>query len=133
MFKGPFIRLTFTFPRDYPSGVHPKGTPSVDLDKSLYLAGKERSTILRKLRSIRERRRPCFEACLKYLLTGQEDEFSKDAVSDPFDSSSDESEDLDTGIRIMNKGGGSSLRAITEGHRTRVSFGPNGTYSMVCN
>ena len=69
-----FIRVTFTFPRDYPSAKHPHGIPTVEVERNPLIPIRERAFMLRRLRTIRERRRPCLEACLRFLLFGDEEE-----------------------------------------------------------
>ena len=60
-----FLRVTFSFPRDYPLA---QGTPSVELERNPFISIKTRAFILRHLRVIRETQRPCLEACLRFLL-----------------------------------------------------------------
>lgn len=69
-----FIRVTFTFPRDYPSSRGPSGTPTVDLERNPLISLNDRAFMLRRLRVIRETHRPCLEACLRFLLFGNEGE-----------------------------------------------------------
>lgn len=46
----------------------------MDLEKNPLIYIKTRILILRRLRAIRERQRPCLEACLRFLLFGYEDD-----------------------------------------------------------
>lgn len=69
-----FIRVTFTFPKDYPSSHGPSGTPSVDLERNPLISLNDRAFMLRRLRVLRETYRPCLEACLRFLLFGNEGE-----------------------------------------------------------
>ena len=69
-----FIRVTFTFPRDYPSSPGPSGTPTIDLERNPLISLNDRAFMLRRLRVIRETHRPCLEACLRFLLFGSEGE-----------------------------------------------------------
>lgn len=69
-----FIRVSFGFPKDYPQASFPQGTPSLELEKSPLVSMKDRAFMLRRLKGIRERRRPCLEPCLRFLLFGNEDE-----------------------------------------------------------
>ena len=46
--------------------------------------------MLRRLRMLRESRRPCLEACLRFLLYGNEDERQRRTAHIVYDSSSDE-------------------------------------------
>jgi len=73
-----FIRVSFSFPRDYPQALHPHGTPTVDLERNPLMSVQAYALIIKRLRSIREQRRPCLEPCLRFLLTGHESEVSED-------------------------------------------------------
>ncbi|KAI0718425.1 hypothetical protein C8T65DRAFT_570731 [Cerioporus squamosus] len=86
-----FLRITFAFPREYPQARHPDGTPTVDLERSPLISMKQRAFILRRLRDIRERERPCLERCLKFLLYGdQQTDSGLRATLDSESSSEDE-------------------------------------------
>ncbi|OSX59309.1 hypothetical protein POSPLADRAFT_1048645 [Postia placenta MAD-698-R-SB12] len=85
-----FIRISFTFPRDYPQAKHPYGTPSVDLEKNSLISMKSRAFILRRLRAIRENDRPCLEKCLRFLLFGDDEERINRHPGMDSESSSDE-------------------------------------------
>lgn len=63
-----FVRVTFTFPREYPSSRSPYGTPLVEVERNPLISVKRRAFMQRRLRDIRENQRPCLEACLKFLL-----------------------------------------------------------------
>lgn len=63
-----FVRVTFTFPPEYPSARPPEGTPSVEIERSPLISVKRRAYMLRRLREIRVNQRPCLEACLRFLL-----------------------------------------------------------------
>ena len=65
-----FIRVTFTFPKDYPFSRGPSGTPTIDLERNPLISLNDRASMLRRLRVIREKHRPCLEACLRFLLFG---------------------------------------------------------------
>ena len=67
-----FMRVTFTFPRDYPQEAHPYGTPTVELERNPFISLRDRAYILKQLRKIRERKRPCLELCLRFLLYADE-------------------------------------------------------------
>ena len=90
-----FIRVTFTFPKEYPQGPHPRGTPSLELERSPLVHVKDRAFMLRRLKFIRERRRPCLEACLRFLLFGTDDEVSAAGTRGrmPLDSESSSDDD----------------------------------------
>ncbi|KAJ6566840.1 hypothetical protein B0H19DRAFT_1067114 [Mycena capillaripes] len=83
-----FIRITFTFPKDYPHGVYPRGTPTVELERNPLISLKNRAFILRRLRALRERQRPCLEACLRFLSEGE-----KSGAPHPMDSGSSDEEE----------------------------------------
>jgi WD repeat-containing protein 59 len=85
-----FIRVSFTFPKDYPQATYPRGIPTVELEKSPLVAMKDRAFMLRRLKAIRERRRPCLEPCLRFLLFGNEDEKGGRGPLDSDSSSEDE-------------------------------------------
>ncbi|KAJ3794830.1 hypothetical protein GGU11DRAFT_794492 [Lentinula aff. detonsa] len=83
-----FLRVTFTFPRDYPYSPpnrpethadlllgHPLATtttPTVNMEYTPLITMKDRAFMLRRLRRIiailRERQKPCLEACLRFLV-----------------------------------------------------------------
>ncbi|KAJ3812903.1 hypothetical protein F5876DRAFT_36386 [Lentinula aff. lateritia] len=79
-----FLRVTFTFPRNYPYSPenhtdlpleHPLArttTPTVNMEYTPLITMKDRAFMLRRLRRIiatlRERQRPCLEACLRFLV-----------------------------------------------------------------
>ena len=69
-----FIRVTFTFPKDYPFSRGPSGMPTVELERNPLISLNDRALMLRRLRVIRETHRPCLEACLRFLLFGNEGE-----------------------------------------------------------
>ena len=122
-----FLRVTFSFPRDYPL---PQGTPSVELERNPLISIKTRASILRHLRVIRETQRPCLEACLRFLLSGPDD---KGAASLPLDSESS-SEDEDVNLRKPRDYTVSMLRSnknLTEPRTSQGCFGPNGESSPV--
>ena len=122
-----FMRVTFTFPKDYPSGTHPHGTPNVELERNPLISMSDRAYILRHLRRIRERKRPCLEACLRFLLFADEGRMDEE---DEETSSSDEE-------RVVGGKEGKRARDITvsllrnnknlaEPRTSQGSFGPNG-------
>ncbi|KAK7061329.1 WD-repeats-region domain-containing protein [Favolaschia claudopus] len=122
-----FIRVTFTFPKDYPHGVHPRGTPTVELERNPLISLKNRAFILRRLRALRERQRPCLEACLRFLSEGE-----RSGAPHPMDSgSSDEEGDKgshksrDLTVSILR-----SHKNLAEPRTSQGTFGPNG--ELVC-
>ena len=125
-----FIRISFTFPRDYPHAAHPNGTPQVELERNPLIPVKSRVLILRRLRAIREQERPCLEACLRFLLYGERDE-----DEDERPSSMDDSESSDDDIAIKSrrsKDGALSMlqsdKNLAEPRTSQGVFGPNGKY-----
>ncbi|KAI0952525.1 hypothetical protein AcV7_008300 [Taiwanofungus camphoratus] len=121
-----FIRITFSFPRDYPNGI-----PNVDLERNPLISMKNRAFILRRLRTIRERQRPCLEKCLRFLLFGDEDEHLGQHVGMGSESSSE-----DEALPVSRKYRGpafSSLRGdknLAEPRTSQGVFGVNG--ELVC-
>ncbi|KAI0763928.1 hypothetical protein BD413DRAFT_197550 [Trametes elegans] len=95
-----FLRVTFTFPRDYPQTTYPSpdGVPTVDLERSPLISMKQRAFLLRRLKEIRERERPCLEKCLKFLLFGDRvEDSSRHAAIDSGSSSEDEESNVRKG------------------------------------
>jgi hypothetical protein len=121
-----FVRVSFTFPKGYPQDVHPGGTPVVDLERSPLISIRNRAFMLRRLRMLRETRRPCLEACLRFLLYGNEDERQRRTAHIAYDSSSDEEmsslmrskRDIVTPLH--------SDKNIAEPVTSQGVFGPNG-------
>ncbi|KAH9938498.1 uncharacterized protein B0H18DRAFT_1081137 [Fomitopsis serialis] len=126
-----FIRITFTFPRDYPQATHPMGTPRVDLDRSPLIDMPTRAFILRRLRAIREKERPCLEKCLRFLLIGDDEEHVGRRIGMDSESSSDE--DMPPSTR-RNRGTSFSLlrsdKNLAEPRTSQGVFGPNG--QLIC-
>lgn len=121
-----FIRVTFTFPRDYPQAAHPGGTPQVELERNPLISMKSRVHILRRLRVIREQERPCLESCLRFLLFGDE---ARDDPSLSLDSESSSEDEL-AAIPRRNKDGQFSVvrgeKNLAEPRTSQGVFGPNG-------
>jgi hypothetical protein len=123
---GGYIRVSFTFPRDYPQASHPDGTPTIDLERNPLISMKDRAFILRRLRGIRERRRPCLEACLRFLLFADEDEHN--GVRVPIDSESSSEDELppsrkarDLTVSLLR-----SSKNLAEPRTSQGVFGQNG-------
>ncbi|KAG0709286.1 hypothetical protein DFH29DRAFT_887529 [Suillus ampliporus] len=126
-----FIRVSFRFPKSYPQS----GVPDIDLERNPLVSMQSRAFMLRRLRGIRERRRPCLEACLRFLLFGDEDE--RVGIPRGIDSESSNEEEDDP-----RKGeGGRKSRDFTvsllrnnknlaEPRTSQGVFGPNG--ELVC-
>ncbi|KIJ64123.1 hypothetical protein HYDPIDRAFT_112664 [Hydnomerulius pinastri MD-312] len=134
-----FIRVSFRFPKTYPYALHPDGTPEIELERSPLISMQNRAFMLRRLRTIREKRRPCLEACLRFLLFGDENEQVGIPVGMGSDSSEDEAQDGEGGGE--GKAGARKSRDFTvsllrnnknlaEPRTSQGVFGPNG--ELVC-
>ncbi|KDR70095.1 hypothetical protein GALMADRAFT_76692 [Galerina marginata CBS 339.88] len=123
-----FMRVTFTFPRDYPQTSHPQGTPIVDLERNPLISMSDRAYILRHLRRIRERKRPCLEACLRFLLFADEGHNDHDLM----DSESSSDEDLPSGkkSRDVTVSLLRNNKNLAEPRTSQGAFGPNG--ELIC-
>ncbi|KAF9266957.1 hypothetical protein L218DRAFT_857464 [Marasmius fiardii PR-910] len=125
-----FIRVNFTFPRDYPQAAHPDGTPTIELDRTPLISIRDRAFILRRLRTIRERRRPCLEACLRFLLFKNEDEQAEIPLQLDLESSSDEEATRAPMDRRVTSTLLRNSKNLAEPRTSQGSFGPNG--ELVC-
>ncbi|TFK38773.1 hypothetical protein BDQ12DRAFT_630610 [Crucibulum laeve] len=126
-----FIRVTFTFPREYPQGIHPDGTPTVELERNPLISMKDRAYMLKRLKAIRERKRPCLEACLRFLLFADEEEQSQRPTLLDSESSGDEDDPTTRKSRDLTVA--ALLRThknLAEPRTSQGSFGPNG--ELVC-
>ncbi|KNZ79021.1 hypothetical protein J132_06861 [Termitomyces sp. J132] len=111
-----FIRVTFTFPRDYPLATHPAGTPTVDIERNPLIPPKDRAFILRRLAVLREQR-PCVPPIM-------ESESS---------SSEDEEHAVPSGGRRSKEISSTTLKTVknlVEPRTSQGTFGPNG--ELVC-
>jgi WD repeat-containing protein 59 len=131
------MRVTFTFPREYPQVHHPYGgTPAVELERNPLISLKDRAFILRRLRIIRERRRPCLEACLRFLLFGHEHDHAGMPPTIDLESSSEDevvpvsrkAKDFTVSLLRNNKN-------LAEPRTSQGIFGPNGeiAFRLCCN
>ncbi|KZV59883.1 hypothetical protein PENSPDRAFT_760279 [Peniophora sp. CONT] len=124
-----FVRVSFAFPKDYPNSA-PGSNPTVDLEPTPLIPLRARAHMLRRLRAMLETRRPVLEACLRFLLFGDDERPA--AAYGEFDSSSD---DESRGARV----GGSRTRGrdaavvmlhnnknIAEPRTSQGVFGPDG-------
>ncbi|KAF5346263.1 hypothetical protein D9756_011276 [Leucocoprinus leucothites] len=141
-----FIRITFTFPREYPSFPGPEGTPTIDLERSPLVSMKNRAFMLKRLKAIRERKRPCLESCLKFLLFGgEEEELSRQSFAMDGESSDEDVGPADDVGRGAGVGGGRQIggkgkevtvsllrnhKNLAEPRTTQGAFGPNG--ELIC-
>lgn len=127
-----FIRISFRFPKTYPQS----GVPDIDLERNPLVSMQSRAFMLRRLKGIRERRRPCLEACLRFLLFGDEDE--RVGIPRGIDSESSNEEEEDS---ARKEEGGRKSRDFTvsllrnnknlaEPRTSQGVFGPNG--ELVC-
>lgn len=89
--------------------------------------------MLRRLRAICEQRRPCLEACLRFILFKDADEYDHQHLHLDFDSSSDE--DSPSKVRGTNDTtAGDSFGAnknIAEPRTSQGVFGPNGKLTNI--
>ncbi|KAI0746476.1 hypothetical protein C8Q80DRAFT_1320359 [Daedaleopsis nitida] len=124
-----FLRITFTFPREYPQAHYPDGIPTVDLERSPLISIRQRAFILRRLREMREKERPCLEKCLSFLFFGdQQEDSGHHAAIDSESSSEDEAPAARRG-----EPGPSALRGdknLAEPRTSQGVFGVNG--QLVC-
>ncbi|KAG1808625.1 uncharacterized protein BJ212DRAFT_1382131 [Suillus subaureus] len=128
-----FIRISFRFPKTYPQS----GVPDIDLERNPLVSMQSRAFMLRRLRGIRDRRRPCLEACLRFLLFGDEDE--RVGIPRGIDSESSNEEDEEDNAR-KGEGGRKSRdftvsllrnnKNLAEPRTSQGVFGPNG--ELVC-
>lgn len=122
-----FMRVTLTFPRDYPQAIYPNGTPTIELERNPLISLRRRDFILKQLRRIRERKRPCLEACLRFLLFADDGQINEDTA----DSETSSDEDLPAGKKKTKEITISLLRKsknLTEPRTSQGSFGPNGPF-----
>ncbi|KAF9007839.1 hypothetical protein BDQ17DRAFT_1323782 [Cyathus striatus] len=120
-----FIRITFTFPRGYPNDPTP---PDVSLEHNPLISIQTRAFMLKRLRGIRQRKRPCFEPCLKFLLFGDEDGLPMDS-SDEEESVGEEDkrkEDDTVALLLRNN------KNLGEPRTSLGTFGPGGELVVFC-
>ncbi|XP_006457486.1 hypothetical protein AGABI2DRAFT_189013 [Agaricus bisporus var. bisporus H97] len=139
-----FIRITFAFPREYPQAGHPEGTPLIDLERSPLVSLKYRAFMLKRLKAIREHKRPCLEACLRFLLFGDEDSITDGSGRfSIMDGESSDDDDAPTATTDGNNVSGSKKKSkevtvsllrnhknLAEPRTTQGAFGPNG--ELIC-
>ena len=121
------MRLTFTFPRDYPQAAFPDGIPTVDLERNPLIPVQTRAYIIKHLRRIRQRKRPCLEACLRFLLFAYENQ-NDNYLTDSESSSDDEG-------RPNGKKAKEATASLLRNHKnlaepvsSQGAFGPNGGF-----
>ncbi|KAJ2933260.1 hypothetical protein H1R20_g3837, partial [Candolleomyces eurysporus] len=123
-----FVRVTFTFPPKYPQAGHPEGTPTVELERTPLISIQDRDYILKRLRAIRESKRPCLEACLRFLLFAEDHE-GRAPIIDSESSDDEQHDDKGTGKELTV----SILRThknLAEPRTSQGTFGPNG--ELIC-
>ncbi|GBE79383.1 hypothetical protein SCP_0205810 [Sparassis crispa] len=126
-----FIRVSFTFPRDYPQAAYPHGIPMVDLERNPLISMNSRAFILRRLRAIRERQRPCLEKCLRFLLVGDDNgDIGRHIGSDSESSSEDEVPAASRKYRDLTYSLLRSDKNLAEPRTSQGVFGVNG--ELVC-
>ncbi|KAG6372963.1 hypothetical protein JVT61DRAFT_7009 [Boletus reticuloceps] len=125
-----FIRISFRFPKSYPHAPHPDGTPEIDLERSPLISMQNRAFMLRRLKTIRERRRPCLEACLRFLLFGDENEQVGVPVDMRSESSSEEEEPTTRKSRDFTVSLLRNNKNLAEPRTSQGVFGPNG--ELIC-
>ncbi|KAG5653422.1 hypothetical protein H0H81_000533 [Sphagnurus paluster] len=128
-----FIRVTFTFPRDYPQASYPGGIPIVELERNPLITPKDRAFMLRRLTAIRERRRPCLEICLRFLLYRDEEGPGLPLALDESSSSEEDEVPISVGARRPKDTTVTVLRStknLVEPRTSQGTFGPNG--ELVC-
>ncbi|EJD08524.1 uncharacterized protein FOMMEDRAFT_101954, partial [Fomitiporia mediterranea MF3/22] len=124
-----FVRVTFTFPKDYPSAKHPRGTPAVEIERSPLISVKRRAYMQRRLREIRETQRPCLEACLSFLLFADGGRRKKRNL----DSGTSSEEEVQPEVEKDKDFSSALIREdqnLAEPRSSQGVFGPNG--QLVC-
>jgi hypothetical protein len=108
---------------------------------------KDRAFMLKRLKTIRERKRPCLEPCLRFLLFGAEEEEDgrggrryvdgESSDEDVFDGGSGVGAETRQGEGIKGKGKEVTVsllrnhKNLVEPRTTQGAFGPNGGWSSV--
>ena len=135
-----YIRVTFVFPKDYPQATYPDGTATLELERNPLISMKDRAFMLRRLRTICEQKRPCLEACLRFLLFADEQEEEGECVPiDLEDSDSSEGESNDQPSPTVRKGKGRDVtvallrnnKNLSEPRTSQGTFGPNGMFEAL--
>ena len=132
-----FIRVTFTFPKDYPFSHGPSGMPTIELERNPLISLNDRAFMLRRLRVIRETCRPCLEACLRFLLFGSEGErvMRSSGSSDVEGFNQEDGDTPDRKVPYTQKDDTaySHLRndkTLAEPRTSQGVFGPNGSQNI---
>ncbi|KIY66475.1 hypothetical protein CYLTODRAFT_377661 [Cylindrobasidium torrendii FP15055 ss-10] len=124
-----FMRVTFTFPKEYPDE-GPEGTPTVSLDQNPLISINDRARILRKLKHLRESRRPCLLACLRFLIFKNEDMDADDKQQVGLDDESSDEETNGNAKRDEREFTAALMRNnknLAEPRTSQGSFGPDGS------
>jgi len=122
------MRVTFTFPPKYPQAGHPEGTPNVEVERSPLISLRDRAYIQKRLLAIRERKRPCLEACLRFLLFREEDRESRALMTDS-ESSDEEHEPSNRTGKEFNVTMLRNHKNLAEPRTSQGTFGPDGMHS----
>jgi hypothetical protein len=117
-----FVRISFDFPKAYPSD--PNAMPTFDLDKNPLLSS-NRTAIIAELDSILSGRKGVLEPCLSFLRFGARDRtFSPGAEADS------DSEEEDFAAENMKKGNIARIMKLNknlgEPRTSQGVFAPNG-------
>ena len=130
-----YMRVTFTFPRDYPQAVYPNGTPTIEVERNPLISLWRRDCILKHLRRILERKRPCLEGCLRFLLFADDGQINDDVADS--ETSSDEDQSVGRKTKGKTKEITISLmrnsKNLTEPRTSQGVFGPNGLCSFAAS
>jgi hypothetical protein len=128
------MRITFTFPKGYPnrasdpSGNTSKTVPKIELEKSPLISIQDRTYILERLNKIKERQRPCLEACLRFLLFGEEYDLDRDEKQMGLDGESESSSEDENPTKRMPRDPTVNMvhKNISEPRTSQGYFAPNG-------
>lgn len=99
----------------------------IELERNPLISMQNRAFMLRKLRTIRERQRPCLESCLRFLLFGDD----SDQADAPVDMGSESSSE-DDGAPQLHKPRDPTVsllrnnKNLAEPRSSQGVFGPNG-------
>lgn len=104
----------------------------MELERNPLIRIETRVKILRRLKAIRERQRPCLEACLRFLLFGSDDESSLARAIDS-ESSSDEAFPSSRRPRNSTVSLLPGDKNLAEPRTSQGVFGANGTFFFFSN
>ena len=103
----------------------------MELERSPLISMKDRAFMLRRLKAIRERRRPCLEPCLRFLLLGNEDEkggrgprlLDSDSSSEDENTAPVSRKSRDFTVTLLR-----SHKNLAEPRTSQGTFAPNGKF-----